>query len=442
MNAIDVTFELVSPAYAGGAERAQPDGLRPPTLKALLRFWWRAMHPDLAGEALFDAEAAIFGSTSYKRGKDTKGGQGLRVVPVPLGSNWQPETLTPYGPNKQSPLFYMVYGADGRRKQGGAWVGDPRIKAGGTFRFRLVASRLTSQQWAEVLGALWLLSAFGGFGRRNRRGFGSLQIRSGLRAVPGSSGFEGQVELPDLAACEDAKALADALEKGLQTLRVPKPATPPLHTAFSKATKIAVGSADVTEWEQTLMTAGGIFYGYRRLLGTVFMHTENDKPMGEDLQRTQGYLSGGVSTPAPPATKGVVFGAPHNYQFSSTKEKAFYEVFGPDDPVGLEDHGQQRRASPLIFKVLKLNNDKHVPLVIWLPSLFLPNGYDLKFTRGPKTALVHSDVARPDAAAMQAAAAPLFAPTSVTINGKDNSGTTVATTFRGYFASGWKEVTW
>ncbi|MCE5219640.1 hypothetical protein LLH03_21670, partial [bacterium] len=403
-----------------------------------LRFWWRAMHPELVEEDLFDAEAAIFGSTSYKRGKDTKGGQGLRVVPA--GGEWQRETLAPYGPNKQSPLFYMVYGADGRRKEGDCWVGDPRIKAGGTFRFRLVASRLTSQQWAEVLGALWLLSAFGGFGRRNRRGFGSLQLQGVPHAVPASPEPQGQVTLPDLAACEDAEALAVALEQGLRTLGVPRPATPPLHTAFSSETKIAAGSASDSGWEQTLRQAGHLFYDYRRLLGTVFRHTENDKPMGDDLQLTQGYLGSGVGTPAPPATKGVVFGAPHNYQFSSTGEKAFYEVFGPGDPVGPKDHGQQRRASPLIFKVLKLNNGKHVPLVVWLPSLFLPDDYDLKFTRGPKTALVHSDVAKPDAAAMQAAAAPLFAPAAVSVSGKDNAGVVVTTTFKGYVASGWTVI--
>lgn len=95
---IEVTFELTTPAYAGTADTGKTEGLRPPTLKALLRFWWRAMHAELRGDDLFRAEESLFGST--------RAGQGLRMVP--RGDWGTVRTETPERPSPQQ--RYLGYG--------------------------------------------------------------------------------------------------------------------------------------------------------------------------------------------------------------------------------------------------------------------------------------------------------------------------------------------
>lgn len=114
--AIDVTFELVTPAYAGGADPNVIDCLRPPTLKALLRFWWRAMNPEMGPTELFEREGEIFGSTKH--------GQGLRMVPRGDWSSARAET--PKSLSRQQ--RYLGYGRV-RDEDTGRWY-LPRLPTG------------------------------------------------------------------------------------------------------------------------------------------------------------------------------------------------------------------------------------------------------------------------------------------------------------------------
>jgi len=55
-------IEVVTPMFLGGADGASAE-LRAQSIKGMLRFWWRALHPGLSGEELFTKEGKIFGST-------------------------------------------------------------------------------------------------------------------------------------------------------------------------------------------------------------------------------------------------------------------------------------------------------------------------------------------------------------------------------------------
>lgn len=429
MSSLDVTFEVVTPAYAGGADAEKTDGLRPPTLKGLLRFWWRAMHPELSGEKLFEQEAAIFGST--------KTGQGLRIVPLsdPTPDNDHKETKQ-YNIHNESPLFWMVYGADKhtvKKKDGKKQdVLHERVTIGTRFCFRLSGPRLDDDQWSEVKCALWLLSTFGGFGSRSRRGFGSIQI------VEVS---EELANLPELAKCNNVIDLATKMQEGLRKIPHTKEDTVPAHTAFSKHRKIVVGPA-ADDWNTALKSAAKIFYTLRRLLGTEYLHVSKKKPTGWDFTQTNAYRTNGTATGGN-ASAGAAFGLPHNYNFSSGEKNSVpyknvsYEVFAEKEET------PSRRASPLFFKVIKLSSEQYVPVVLWLPAQFIPKGWSVEFCKqGSSNKRKLGTVTTPKLVPMPNAVEYLFSEDEVSISG-DIAGTSCDTPFKGFVATdGWTEVKW
>jgi CRISPR-associated protein Cmr1 len=339
-------LELITPAYVGGADLARADGLRPPSIKAQLRFWWRTLHPDLAPADLFAAESRIFGDTEF--------GQGLRVIPR-TSVVGRTECPPAYGPQGGSTLFYMAYGTQGGR-------GEPprhRTAAGTRCTIDLaVPARCTAAETDEVQTALWLLTTFGGVGTRARRGFGSLSLGASLGGWPRSNDFH------------DHGTLFQALSEALAALPASVHAGQPRHTALSSRARLAVGPG-AGSWEGALNAAGTVYYGLRRALGTTYDHTNRGEPVGMDFFRIVSYRSNGVR-PAPDdhATYGAAFGLPQNYRFSDRSMLSLEAAQG---------NAKVRRASPVMFRVSKLANGKYVPIVLWLPSLFLPAGYRVTF---------------------------------------------------------------
>ena len=378
---LDVTFELITPAYAGSAEQADTDGLRPPTLKALLRFWWRTLHPELSSNELFERESQLFGSATT--------GQGLRVVPSgPIKENEEVPAKYEPGekirknnnliPNATFPLFYMAYGTQGDNNTSPR----KRTRAGSTYSYRLISkSNCSTEEWHEIISALWLLTTFGGIGTRSRRGFGSLQVKE-IKSI-GTSPLGKWEGLPDITVCANTSAVHNTLQLGLNALFPTKYTSEPEHTAFSSASKIVVGPSAAT-WEEALIAAGKTYYQLRRLLGTSFRHTQNGEPVGEDFRRIVSYRATVPTAPRNPYTFGASFGLPHNYQFSDRWKPAL-EVFTPEDIQQRKDKGSARRASPLMFRIIKLANRHYVPIILWLPSRFLPSDYQVRFVNGRRT---------------------------------------------------------
>jgi len=68
MQHIEFTCEVISPLILNGALGKDPE-LRPPAIKASLRYWWRALHGHLSIKNLDDLrnkENEIFGSTKNR----------------------------------------------------------------------------------------------------------------------------------------------------------------------------------------------------------------------------------------------------------------------------------------------------------------------------------------------------------------------------------------
>jgi len=341
---IDVTFELVTPAYAGGADPHVIDCLRPPTLKALLRFWWRTMHAKLQGDDLFRAEERLFGST--------RAGQGIRMVPRGDWGSMRTETPKRLSPQQR----YLGYGRV-RDEDTGRCL--PRLPAGSSCDLRLVPPPGADEQARrELHGALWLLSAFGGIGGRSRRGWGSLRVAGDFPD-----------DLPDPHSGQ--RALAAGLKtilKGRLTSKMPR------HTAFSANTFVAVHRKDCSTWEQALDAAGRELLRYCQLLGS----GTRSSGKGPDNRWRRFWFDRFIEEEqeAVPQGKRQLSGV----HYLGLPRNAYYTDEDKTDEdrtllVGVGPELKGRRASPLFISIVR-DQARFRPVFLSLPAHFLPSDDD------------------------------------------------------------------
>ncbi|RMD65940.1 type III-B CRISPR module RAMP protein Cmr1 [Candidatus Parcubacteria bacterium] len=187
MKTIEATYRIVTPMFIGGGRRRPDDGVRPPSFKGALRFWWRALNwPRLRHEEGDDAcalrrlhaeEADLFGAAAKSRDGRQAGGQSRILIRVkkqpslqPIEDRW-PNPHTQRG--EESKSGYLGLGlfpmGEHRRRQG--------IRENQQFVVALAFKRGTSEKDVEsIRDALLAIGIFGGLGSRNRKGFGSVAI--------------------------------------------------------------------------------------------------------------------------------------------------------------------------------------------------------------------------------------------------------------------------
>ncbi|GBE26292.1 hypothetical protein BMS3Bbin03_00204 [bacterium BMS3Bbin03] len=135
--------ETITPMFLAGADGRTPE-LRPPSIKGMLRFWWRTIQA-CPVKQLREKEGKIFGSSEEEIGRST-----FRLI---IKGDFETKSEKPlphhFNDNKSFQL--------------------PAIKAGTSFQILTDAG--------ESLHNLFILtSILGGLGKRSRRGFGSFAI--------------------------------------------------------------------------------------------------------------------------------------------------------------------------------------------------------------------------------------------------------------------------
>jgi CRISPR-associated protein Cmr6 len=197
------TLELVSPAFLAGADQQAGDcGLRPATLRGLLRWWWRTLHAGFVAQArLREMEAVVWGDTQVG------GAVRLRLAPqnqIHVRRYDKEATLSmdneqkksAYGIPGRSPqmttqgLWYMSFGMDNNVNettgQGTQRVRRQRhfIEPGALWSVWFDAQGRgpypAEQLLRQAVAALWLLCHYGGVGSKARKGFGSCSLNNQL----------------------------------------------------------------------------------------------------------------------------------------------------------------------------------------------------------------------------------------------------------------------
>jgi len=142
----------ITPLIIGGAAGAGsdpiPEGLRPPSLRGVLRFWLRTLAAGLdpRPETLLNLEGHVFGSTDLR----------------------SPVLIRTYPKDRLIRTTAYLRMNDTSK----ANIQRPAVDAGGTFQLRLALPAWYES--APLLAVLWLLAMLGGVGARTRRGFGSI----------------------------------------------------------------------------------------------------------------------------------------------------------------------------------------------------------------------------------------------------------------------------
>lgn len=186
METIEAKYNIVTPMFLGDANQRPNDGIRPPSFKGALRFWWRALNwgrflqaskndKDAALKALHQKEAHLFGCAADGKGS---GGQGIFLLTIKQPARYQtinnwPNTHTQRGESSKSGYLGLGLFPMGEHKRRSA------IKEGQTFSANVIFRPTTSATDIEqIKQALTAVGIFGGLGSRSRRGFGSIALDS------------------------------------------------------------------------------------------------------------------------------------------------------------------------------------------------------------------------------------------------------------------------
>jgi len=339
-----VTLETVTPLFLGGSEpRGKPE-LRAPSFRGVMRFWLRALLGGVLGndpEEIFKHESAIFGSTDHSSPV---------VVRVP-DQGFDYVGCSELTTNKPG-LGYLFFSARLTRPERKA------IPAGKTFELScgLRAGAQDEKALKAAFASLWLLTHLGGIGSRSRRGGGNLQVSSVEGDVPSST-----PSLQVAASCP--KSLQSELVQGLRQLRQwavdafngsPQPkfdGQPNFDVLHPDFCKIWVVDKAFKSWDEALDKFGSAMQHFRR-------RYEPDYSNVKAVVQGRGTLR--------PVMRSA-FGLPIGFYYRSLDTRAT-----------LEGTEHDRRASPLIVRVVKLADGKCALVLLRFIAILLPEGEGLK----------------------------------------------------------------
>lgn len=171
-------IETITPMFLSGADQGKAE-LRAPSIKGLLRFWWRALHPISSIDALKEKENSIFGSG----GENGSAGSSfaLRVTYEHLQTTkdkFPKQNIMVTSKGKSFPVNILEYLAYGTYKYEGKDKGNvflrEWIRPGTKFHIDVTFFKETHLE--EVLKTMYVFSLFGGIGSRSRNGFGGVEI--------------------------------------------------------------------------------------------------------------------------------------------------------------------------------------------------------------------------------------------------------------------------
>lgn len=319
MDGFTLQLEVLTPLFMGGAGnqlQSQGDAFRILSLRGLTRFWFRALMGGVIGNGpnnltrVRQAESEVFGSTERASAIQ------FRLLNSPRYSKYQLSRRVGVG--------YLGFSL-GRDEGVGALSPGERVEI--AIEGRPGAGN-TQSELLLALGALWLLANLGGLGSRSRRGFGSVVVTS---VKP----FDGQ-SLPSFQMPDRGRGpgdLASFLSEGLEKLRN-------LYSGYLGQSPVGATRA----WEGTTLPEYDILArGAARIkvASVTFPHWEEVLDhLGRRLKQARGMYA---------RPRRQTFGLP------------------------MPSRRDVRRASPLLFKVVRFPSGRYGAVLTLFKATFLPS---------------------------------------------------------------------
>jgi CRISPR-associated protein Cmr1 len=360
MNELEAKFRIVTPLFMSGSDRFRAE-LRVPSIKGVLRFWWRALALGRLNSVskVREEESCIFGSA----GNDI--GQAKAHLRLKL-----PEDVVQY----KDPILKYADGepvGPGARYLGYGVVEAVPSKKRNTRESQILRSCLkypfegvlsllirngtSSEDIKGIESAVIAMGLFGGLGSRSRKGYGSFNL------VELKLGEEILFTMP--RDSDDLKLKMGSFFKDHNIIAY---SGLPSYTAYSDLTRIDIVDKG-TDPLRLLNSIGEAMQMYRSW-------GRGGKVNGKDAERNfkddHDLALEAIKTRVDTHPRRVAFGLPHNYYFSSYQEKVDVK------PARLE-----RRASPLFIHIQELANKQYAAVTTIMPSDFLPPGEKIKVNK-------------------------------------------------------------
>ena len=213
----EIVFEVqtITPMFLRGADGKTPE-LRAPTIKAMMRFWWRALNGHLGLNDLRTEEAKIFGS-SVGEGKSK-----FNVVCENVVIKTKEEKVL-----------------ERKHKKFRARSVEPGTK----FKITLSTFYREIEYYSNILKVTLLL---GGLGARARRGAGSVRI-IGIEGKDLSNIYDIKEIIKLINAIGENNYQQDRSEKTVALLRMKKECAP--KSRFSYLKEVEIGAAGKDGWK-------------------------------------------------------------------------------------------------------------------------------------------------------------------------------------------------
>lgn len=386
MRPLTVALRTVTPLFLGGADANDHAELRAPSIKGLLRWWYRAIDPEYA-----KWESRIFGGTGRAEGQACVA---LRMVPPLVGREpWAGQDGERYRRpphqegNPHEPINGLAYLGYSLRRLGSN--ARKAIPAGARFDLVLRPTRSLDELRVRrgVIASLWLLGHLGAAGTRSRRGFGSLRLEGwDLGALADEAR-----DLPLAASAATPQEWLDKVQAGLATLRRWFGAWPasPDHTVLGTGVKLLLfrdghcARNGAQAWELALGAIGKELQVFRRRLPLTDYKLVKAHLAARHLQRHPAdraeVARALAGLPARFISSGdtierAAFGLPLGFRYRSLK------ALDPKLSATFEGTQHDRSASRLHLRVVQLGQGCHALAIVTTAPLLAP-GEELREQR-------------------------------------------------------------
>ncbi|NOX36043.1 MAG: type III-B CRISPR module RAMP protein Cmr1 [Calditrichaeota bacterium] len=333
-----ITFECetITPMFLAGADGRTPE-LRAPSIKGALRFWWRAMNGHLPLEELRKKEASIFGGVGDKEGKSeisiivsskedrNSFGSNLRSD---LRLNWRFAGGKLQGPH--AGIGYLLYSTILSNRERPYFKPPQNSRPG--FQFILQFCALEKKFLIQTISAFWVLTFLGGLGTRSRRGGGNFIIKN----VNDGNHLISELGIDFIPDQMDASAFVQWFLKNFQKVKniinEKKPTDFVSEYSNLSISRFILSKDRFPDWIAALNDIGEKYQEFR------FKHRSDIFDTG-------------------------VFGLPIVHRRGRLKVQGKYNR-----------EQIKRRSSPLIFKIVRLEENLYYWMVLRLAGEFLPPG--------------------------------------------------------------------
>lgn len=359
MHTITFTCETITPMFLSGADGQTPE-LRAPSIKGALRFWWRAVNGHL-GESLKKREIEIFGGIDGDKGR--KSTFSIQILKTPseqqIGDNlWDiVEHNIPYKGGKPTPtnntkgVAYLLYSTFMLNSK-------EYIKPNTEFVFKLIINNPSHTN--EIITAMKGLVYFGGLGTRSRRGGGSFWVKN----IICSHLLKAKEEELKTIFCKESINNKENLSKQIKEILKIKDSLRNDYSHLKEAKIYIFSPKNITEkskskdWINALELIGKPFSKFRESTKHIVDETPN-------------------------------FGFPILHRSTKITMQAGLTVKKAN--LKKEDL-LERRASPIILKLIKVNKDFVFPVIIWLSGELIPANYEIMDKKGGNYASPNNEI--------------------------------------------------